>query len=748
MTDEADSPRAEDPADRDAAVPAPEPEKEATPQRSGDSRTTSGDKAADDDDPYRTGPIAADQHRVPSGVPRALFGERYDESVLRRQPLRDEPREQPSTDNVNHGFANQGDNGTINYFAEAVQEAVIRDLPDKAHLVATYAGTSSDAPLDQRLDVRPVASLIGLPGTGRFTTACAALARRRGDGNVHEILAPAGERTGWTTRLQGKLVHGHGYVIRLAGGDHVRLVRQLSAAATECGASIVVVRDADPRDGERSGGEVHHQRPDPVEVFAQHLRAKLHTARDWDDQQITGYVKISAERAALCEVLRRTYSPKEAAAIGERFAVRTPRTDEEIAQVLATTGPEIRARAAKALISPRSDAPAPHRPGQHERAFRIAYAAFCNQPLNDVFVAAGWLLQAIDGQSRRPDLGRLALAHPVTDLLGDGLKIDWEEGAQSPTSPGASRRAWLRNVELRGAILDVAWHDFDHTRPALLAWLNRLVTDEESSPTMKTTAADVAGLLASHDYDRIRKDLIDKWAISPAHEVRQTAARAVVVAATSGQVGTRVQETLQSWVAGSGKRKHDTALRVYTNGLQLPDPRWHLADLRRISPDALQRDSELIAEAVNQLYLPENLPGLTGELARWLRSPATGADRWAHVHAARAFLALAARDAASGSSSEMQRQLGQDILATADLTLLFQYALLDARLASRGWELLGEWLDRANEGHDLRTGTARLLTSLARAEPTRRRLAFFLERIWHGRDHTVPSWITDALEER
>ena len=46
----------------------------------------------------------------------------------------------------------------------------------------------------------------------------------------------------------------------------------------------------------------------------------------------------------------------------------------------------------------------------------------------------------------------------------------------------------MRDPGLRGAILDVAWHEFDGTRKPLLKWLNKLVEDGDEVTILPAVA--------------------------------------------------------------------------------------------------------------------------------------------------------------------------------------------------------------------------------------------------------------------
>jgi hypothetical protein len=695
------------------------------------------DKGKDkDEELFDSGAVAADSLRVTVGVAKEIFGDAVDTEAQER----DDPRHYTT-----NGPTNIGDHGTIHnhVYAGRLRKPIIRDLPHVAEMVRTYAPASADVGLDRALDRRSTACLTGPADTGRYTTACSALARRRDAAKVHEILLPLNEGPECIERNESLLAAGHGYVLRLPGDGHTRAMRLLDDVFRRTGCSLVLVKDSDQRGGALSSAEVAHCKPSASEVFSRHLAKLLQQDTPMEPDAIAAYVARCRHWKDLQAMLAKTYGPREVIAIAREVARVRPDDDDAMAAVLAVSQPERRARASRALLpSAPGERWSHHRTGQHERAFRISYAAFCHQPLHDVFTATGWLLEEIDGESRRPDLGRLALEHPISELLGPELSADWRDAQEEAAPiPGTSRAAWLRDTAMRGAILDVAWHEFDNTRPALIHWLARLVREGEKP--MQAAAAEVAGLLASHDFDRVHDELIDPWAASPRRDVRQAAARTAVLAAYSGQVAVLVRRKVREWV-DSGSHKRDTALRVYATGLLQPYLGWNLVDLHRIAGDRLQRRSHLIAEAVNQLYTPERLGWLVSEVADWVRVGRTGKADLSHPHAALAFLALAARSEDLGTLPEMLLQLGTAEVSVADVVPLWRTALLDGRSSGAGWARLGEWLRHADIDESLRKATGNMLGELAQQPPLRRRLEFSLRHEWDGREG-VPAWITTAM---
>ena len=204
--------------------------------------------------------------------------------------------------------------------------------------------------------------------------------------------------------------------------------------------------------------------------------------------------------------------------------------------------------------------------------------------------------------------------------MGPELEGDWFEGQDvAKSSSGSSRSAWIRDPGLRGAVLEVAWHDFDSTREPLLRWLDVLVRDGDL--TMRRAAAETAALLVHHDFDRMHETLIDRWAASPRPQLRQAAAWTETTADLGGHVGPHIRERIRGWCYAGNNYQRDTAARVYASGLQQSVLAWSMADLRRIAADRLQRRSRAVAEGINQLYTTDRADWITTELAHGPTSP-------------------------------------------------------------------------------------------------------------------------------
>jgi hypothetical protein len=478
---------------------------------------------------------------------------------------------------------------------------------------------------------------------------------------------------------------------------------------------------------------VRHHAPDPVKVFRSHLASSLpEVGPDVVRSYLTGEVEAA---------LKAVYGPKESVAIAHAIAKEHPADEETLRAILDRSQPKRRERAAAILLPPTGEPAARgRRASQHERAFRLSYAVFYHRPMHYVFEAADWLLREIDSAALRPDWGSMALQHPVHDLLGDALRQDWEAGREAGNATlGASRTAWIRDPGLRGAIIDVAWHDFDGTRKSLLKWLNRLVT--EGDEVMRRAATETAGLLVHYDFARIHEDLVDGWAGSRKAAVRQSAAWTMTLSDMAGDVGPRVRAKLSEWCSGPSNYQRDTAARVYASGLEQTVLAWSMLDLARIAGTRFQVRRHVVAEAVNQLYRPERAGWILAEMAGWDETPLL------QIHAARALLALAARiePGAPDGRPDLLERLAEENVDVEHLGHLWLVAFLEPGTTPAAADTLARWIRHAEANDEFRHHIVALLDAIVTAPAMSRRIVFYLKRT-SELGNGLPEWT--QLERR
>ena len=294
-----------------------------------------------------------------------------------------------------------GNNNTIrviSYEGQPPAKPIMRDLVGVIDLLKVYAGAAADEELGAILGGRSTACLAGRPNTGRFSTACVALARRHSADHVHEVLLPAEVGPEVLHRAADSLMEGHGYVLRLPGDGHVEAMRRLADVFRRRSASLLLqgCSGLARRRPAKRGGTA--PAPRPGGGLPWHLRHQLRDHWELTAEKSAWHVVRYLQQGDLERALQSTYGPREVVPIARDVAERHPADDETLAQILRSSQPRRRARAAEILRSDGAgDGRRPRRADQHERAFRIAYAVFASHPLHYVFEAASLLLEEIDG---------------------------------------------------------------------------------------------------------------------------------------------------------------------------------------------------------------------------------------------------------------------------------------------------------------------------------------------------------------
>ncbi|WP_250036080.1 hypothetical protein [Paractinoplanes maris] len=676
-----------------------------------------------DVDGEETTPIDSDSVRVDPRVADEMFGDLY-------------------TDTTAHGPTQLGSNNTMyNFHGKRPLDPIIGEVPGLKSLAEVYVPTKSDVQLDEFLSQRAAVCLVGLRNSGRYSSARAALYRRYKPGHIYEVALPNEVPPEALTAKPDRLPEESGFILRLSGDGATDTMRMLAPLFRKRRSTLLLIRDEGARRGDlQQGAEVRHEAPDQTEVFRRHLQASLPPAnRGNAERYLTEDVAVELKAAS---------GPKECVAIARAIAKVDPDDEGALRLVLNRSQPRRRERATAILLPGKETSTTRgRRAGQHERAFRLSYAVFYRRPLHYVFEAADWLLREIDSAALRPEWGSMALQHPVQDLLGDELRQDWEAGRQAGDAEGGTTRtAWIRDPGLRGSIIDVAWHDFDGTRRSLLHWLDRLV--EEGDNVMRRAAAETAGVLVHHDFDRVHHDLVDRWAGSRRPAVRQAAAWTMTLSDMAGDVRPQVRAKLSEWCSGSRNLQRDTAARVYVSGLEQTVLAWSMLDLARIAKDPGQRGSRVVAAAVNQLYRPDRASFILAELAEWaaLRPPPATArtaprDPLLQAHAVRALLKLTTRvDPESlDSRYELLSRLVDGHIEADLLGPLWLIAFYESSTAPAAADALARWIRQADANRELRPYVIQLLDAIFARSTARRRINFYMTKT-SGFRGELPDW--------
>lgn len=495
------------------------------------------------------------------------------------------------------------------------------------NLLDRYARTRTDGWLDKIFRGGRLGVLTGDRGTGRRTTALMALLRQPGIGQVTEITLARGNDLHSLRQVAGKPEFpraGTGYL--LVQDSDTRPIPQdelQHVLGDDC--VLLIVRPTDQHGFVAADRVTRHEPPDLDRVLRGHLTVELARRCVGGCEPcvracVDTFVNRCSDETVVRDALASAYGPAEAASLAVQLSrCDNDATDADIRAAVERAWPGQRGRAERILLpGPAAGMFIDRRDGRYERAFRLAYGVFEGQPMARVFNAAQLLLVEMDRVAGCSPIGRPAFEHPVRDLLGPDMAADWTRA--STVSTGTTRVAKLHDPKLVGHLLDVAWHDFDHTRPALISWLRRLGKDGRN--VVRQHAALTAARLARYDFEQVLDELIEPWARSGVSAERQMAAW-VVGGATGGEaVAADAAAVIQRWARSPRAYLRDTVARAYATGLTRVRLEWAMEDLGFIAQDRLQLGSSLVAEAVAAQYRDGSASRLVSALAGWLFTPA------------------------------------------------------------------------------------------------------------------------------
>jgi hypothetical protein len=549
---------------------------------------------------------------------------------------------------------------------------------------------------DEALEVlgdRRFLYLRGLDGSGRRATATAALdflwEARAIQGIVGFELAADEVRLADFLAQQDIFPRERGIVIEVSGAD-VHSGSTLDACrslATRLDGYLVLL-------GWRSGtGDMNvgpyavtHEAPPPGDILKRRLRLKL------SDE---GLIDAILRDRAVIDHLERYRRPEQVVSLAQALVrgVNQGRTAAEVVEGM--------------LPDPRE------------------VARFEGLPLSDVLDAAELLL-ALLRSAEAPD------SSPARRVFGDDLE-NLLHPEMRPSAEGRTetpRRARLHDPKLAGAMLDVAWNDYDITSTALLIWFDQLVWT--GRPAVRARAAVAVGKLATFDFEKVMAELIRPWGMSAGGVRRQAAAWALEFAVGDPRFEGRIHARVAEWARGPNSELHDSAARVWGTSLGASDPVAAMKELRLIAADPTQRPYRSIGKAVAGIFSAKSAAEVLDLLGEWL------AEGSPHVvsHAAWALVFLAREPGASPQDRWplLLRHCPPDEAGHRLPARLWTTALTDAATAFPAWELLRQWIELACEGGD---GLADAVSALAvetLADPRLTRRADWHLRLWHMRE--------------
>jgi hypothetical protein len=296
-----------------------------------------------------------------------------------------------------------------------------------------------------------------------------------------------------------------------------------------------------------------------------------------------------------------------------------------------------------------------------------------------------------------------------------------------------------------GRVLRHVWEEYDTVRQTLVDWLREL--GGNSSPHVRVRAATAVGALACDSFDFVTRAIIMGWARSDDPRLRDSAALALSLPGTDGELRATVRALVGDWTEREPEYQA-TAARVYGASLGLEQPTHALVELTRLSRAEEYEVDVVIALAQSLVELvahgtPAFAGRVLGEVLRW----GEGSRPEQRTVGRLAFVGLTtslAKDSRHGTDLA-DRAVWPTLLVLADrdpdrraqVARLWARGLGSADLHGPTATALDEWAETVEASNAARAALARLLAGVAVDSRTReivRRRAL----AWTGRDGTAP----------
>ncbi|WP_433651644.1 hypothetical protein ACQP2C_03430 [Micromonospora zamorensis] len=609
---------------------------------------------------------------------------------------------------------------------ETLVEASVRET------ASGYASTPSDQRLDHYLQHQHLVCLSGSVGSGRFTSATLAVARRHGFDRV-SVLGGVDQLSD-LLGAGASLPAGHGYVVRLSevvlrAVDGFTLVALAARAATS-GTTMVLVGDFSQRKHDFVGHVVDHRPAPAAEVFRAQLRHQLRgQCVGWctdtcDGRCLERYVDLDcAGHPLLSAYLAGEPRPSEVLKVVATIAPTVPKAGaltERLEQFLPL---QLRERAVEILDARRGGEEIDGFTNDEVRAFRLSCAVLAGQPVAEMHEAAQRLARR-DFHEVTP-IGAPLRGSAIDALLGPTLS---QAVARVPDArvPGGCRIDFPAGTEsIRSALLEVAWTDW-WSPGQLLDWLADLIRG--GLPPVRQAAAGAIGWSATRDV-RAALDTVGALARERRAGVRQAAAIVLVAMAMQPTLRYRVRAELDQWAAGPAAHLQDTVARAYGLGLARLWPDAALAQLRQVAQARMQRRNNSVVRGLVEVYQNGHAASVVPALVDWTAS----ADPEVQLHAARTLRVLADRWAEPPREHwpQLLHLVDHGTIRLVDLAVLWSVALSLPGTAYRSWRTLGFWLDRADRQPAVAGHCLELVRHVIAGQPAlRHRLDHQLHHVW------------------
>ncbi|MFG2051709.1 HEAT repeat domain-containing protein [Micromonospora sp. NPDC048935] len=594
-----------------------------------------------------------------------------------------------------------------------------------------YASTPSDRRLDRHLHQHHLVCLSGPVGSGRFTSATLAVARRHG---FNRVCVLGVERLSDLLGAGVSLPAGHGYVVELSevvlrAVDGFTLVALAARAATS-GTTVVLVGDFSQRKHDFVSHVVDHRPAPATEVFRAQLRHQLRgRCVGWctdtcDGRCLERYVDLDCVgHPLLSAYLAGEPRPSEVLKVVAALSPTAPKAGALAVRLEQFLPLQLRERAVEILDVRRRGEETDGFTDEEVRAFRLSCAVLAGQPVAEIHEAAQRL--ARQGFPEMTPIGAPLRGSAIDMLLGQALG---QAVTRVPDGrvPGGCRIDFPAGSEsIRSALLDVAWTDW-WSPGQLLDWLADLIRAD--LPPVRQAAAGAIGWSATRDV-RAALHTVGELARDRRAGVRQAAAIVLVAMAMQPMLRLRVRAELDQWAAGPAAHLQDTVARAYSLGLARLWPDVALAQLRQVARARMQRRNNSVVRGLVEVYENGHAASVVPALVDW----AASADPEVQLHAARTLRVLADRWAEPPREHwpQLLHLVDQKVIRLADLAGLWAVALSLPRTAYRTWRTLGFWLDRADRQPAVAGHCLDLVRHLIAGEPAlRHRLDHQLHHVW------------------
>ncbi|MEU8784410.1 hypothetical protein [Streptomyces sp. NPDC048637] len=603
-----------------------------------------------------------------------------------------------------------------------------------AQQLDTHQDVDQQTQMAARLAAQHVLVLAGQPGSGRQSTALTLLAGCCPDDRIKILHSEAqGILQALCQRADDLLTPG-GFVVDLDDQPlKLSTLETLGHLARKHRAFLVIIGELGRVDPDRLRPHAfEHRRPDPGTVLAVHLRRLLagHPGACPQQDCTTEHTTAFTARMLASQQVQRTLdgapSVRSVVEFAEVLAQSIHSEDTSLSDIIGQWRDRLRRLAKQLLQVP---AETSHGPvlDPHRQAFRIAYAFFHGHPLSDVFEAGEVLSRAVlpRYETREPAPTNHVFERELDQLIPQEMRAsgDAMSGGRTADNPRCAR---LVDEELMHAVIEVVWHDYDSLRDPVREWLTALVAGPLER--IRVRAAHIAGILLSHDFDSVYRDLIRHWARKSA-AYRQSAALALEMAAHDPRMVGRVRAQIRSWLSSPRWEFQDSAARAYgtlVGAQDVPDTLWALRELGTRPELAF---SSSVAFSMSWLYLA-GAPGPTADaLDRWITSDNDHLTK----HAIRTLLILSRYGA--GPDRRDRPVLADTAMTDQDradaLVRLWRHALMGQDSSTRAWDLLRRWLLAGDADKELAAFLEVLVPRIC-ARPLSLRAGFYLG-MWAGR---------------